>query len=163
MMARLTVGTLAAMVLVACNGDKAIDQSQFEPVYRASANLEQAIDTRVNLPEFDHLVREFGTETKVARTRVKSDTEDRLVTQYESALTTLQDALVLWRQSRQSEVDEQELVRTLLDKYNAKSHMDAKNLNDTAGRALGRGKAQLQYAGALYNGKDDAIPPPAGQ
>ena len=153
---------LLMVTFVACGeGDKPIDQQKFEAVYRASANIEQAIDGRTNIIEFEPLVRAFGTEVTVARSRVASEAEDALVNQYEAALPTLRDAVLLWSQSISPREDEKTAVAALMEKYGARATTDAQQMNAVAGRVLARARGQLQYAGPLYNGKTDAMPPPA--
>jgi hypothetical protein len=73
-----------------------IDQKKFEAVNRAAKSMEASITVGVNYLKFQQLVQDLATEVLIAKDKVSSQDEKKLLGIYSEVVATYQDSAMLW-------------------------------------------------------------------
>jgi hypothetical protein len=73
-----------------------IDQTKFEPLYRAAKAIDASLSVSITLPDYRKGIQAMATEVSIAKDKAVAPEEQKLVELYSDTLSVYQDGLEIW-------------------------------------------------------------------
>lgn len=78
------------------NRPSKIDQSKFDDIYRNAKTIEGSIAVGIDYKDFQQLLQNLATQILIAKDKINSEEERKLLDSYSGALTMYLDSSELW-------------------------------------------------------------------
>jgi hypothetical protein len=90
---------------MATNGKLSVEINKFDPLYRATKEIEGTIKVGISYNDLHALVQKLSIEIEIARDRVTTEEEFNILNYYIEIFNCYQDSLTLWHAIIQYQLD----------------------------------------------------------